>query len=493
MITLSLLDFAACGLALILVRWLYIRQTRKRRPNVPHPPGPPGLPIIGNLRDMPKYRGWFTYQRWSREYGSDLIRLNIFGSNIVVVNSLEAALDLLERRSPEMTMLNELCGFAWGLAFQRYGNFWRDARRAFHHDFNPDSVRKFRPVEERAAYQFLRNLLERPLDVMEHLRHMAGSEIMKIAYAIDVKGKDDPYILTAEHAVESISATTNAGSYLVDILPFLKYIPEWFPGAKFQKEARMWRESVMKMLHVPYAVIKQRMADGDMPECAATSLLEGLVKNARDPAYMEDVVMATLGSMYTGGADTTVSALGSFFLAMVLNPDIQVKAQQEIDHALVKESLRWNPVVPLDVPHRSTADDVYSGYFLPKDTLVVANSWSILHDEEVYPDPLTFNPDRFIKDGKMNPEVRDPAAAAFGFGRRICPGRFMAYESMWIAIASTLAVFNITKALGPDGKPITPTGEYEWGFLCYPKPFLLHASPRSPEHEALIRATNTLE
>ena len=120
MITLSLLDFAACGLALILVRWLYIRQTRKRRPNVPHPPGPPGLPIIGNLRDMPKYRGWFTYQRWSREYGgfhlvsrcfihaaltycvlpgSDLIRLNIFGSNIVVVNSLEAALDLLERRS----------------------------------------------------------------------------------------------------------------------------------------------------------------------------------------------------------------------------------------------------------------------------------------------------------------------------------------------------------------------------------------------------------
>ena len=90
---------------------------------------------------------------------------------------------------------------------------------------------------------------------------------------------------------------------------------------------------------------------------------------------------------------------------------------------------------------------------------------AILHDERIYPDPLTYNPDRFMKDGKINPAVRDPTVAAFGFGRRICPGRFMAYESMWIAIASTLAVFSIGKAKDENGAPITPPGEYEWGFL----------------------------
>ena len=90
---------------------------------------------------------------------------------------------------------------------------------------------------------------------------------------------------------------------------------------------------------------------------------------------------------------------------------------------------------------------------------------AILHDENVYPNPLSFSPDRFIKNGKINLEVRDPAVAAFGFGRRICPGRFMAYESMWIAIASTLAVFNISKAKHQDGTAITPSGEYELGFL----------------------------
>ena len=69
-------------------------------------------------------------------------------------------------------MLNELCGFGWGIAFQRYGTPWRDCRRAFHTEFNPESVKQFRPVEERAAHQFLRNLLDRPRwqELMDHLR-----------------------------------------------------------------------------------------------------------------------------------------------------------------------------------------------------------------------------------------------------------------------------------------------------------------------------------
>lgn len=90
---------------------------------------------------------------------------------------------------------------------------------------------------------------------------------------------------------------------------------------------------------------------------------------------------------------------------------------------------------------------------------------SILHDEQVYPDPLVFNPDRFMKDGKIDPEVLDPTVAAFGFGRRVCPGRYMAFESMWIAVASTLAVCTISKARNEDGTAITPSGDYEMGFL----------------------------
>ncbi|KAK7678462.1 hypothetical protein QCA50_018522 [Cerrena zonata] len=68
---------------------------------------------------------------------------------------------------------------------------------------------------------------------------------------------------------------------------------------------------------------------------------------------------------------------------------------------------------------------------------------AMLHDSEDYPEPQMFNSDRFIKDGKINPDVRDPLTVAFGFGRRICPGRYSSNGSLFILIASVLHVFNI--------------------------------------------------
>lgn len=130
---------------------------------------------------------------------------------------------------------------------------------------------------------------------------------------------------------------------------------------------------------------------------------------------------------------------------------------------------------------------------------------AILHDEKAYTDPHSFNPERFLKDGQINPEVQDPEVACFGYGRRICPGRNMATESMWITIATTLATLTISKAKGPDGQPITPKGEYFEGFLwyvpcsqgatcnirslhtrSYPKSYECEISPRSAEHKAQI-------
>jgi cytochrome P450 len=91
----------------------------------------------------------------------------------------------------------------------------------------------------------------------------------------------------------------------------------------------------------------------------------------------------------------------------------------------------------------------------------------MLHDEAAYQDPETFNPDRFLRDGQLDPDVRDPATAAFGYGRRICPGRLMAYESMWFTIVSVLAAFDVMRAKDEHGAEITPTGEYIMGFLWY--------------------------
>lgn len=98
----------------------------------------------------------------------------------------------------------------------------------------------------------------------------------------------------------------------------------------------------------------------------------------------------------------------------------------------------------------------------------------MLHDPNVYQEPEQFNPERFLKvTGPDNREIelirdiRDPTDIVFGFGRRICPGRHMAYDSLWLTIASLLSVFNIEKTKDENGQDVTPAGEYYYGFTWY--------------------------
>lgn len=105
---------------------------------------------------------------------------------------------------------------------------------------------------------------------------------------------------------------------------------------------------------------------------------------------------------------------------------------------------RWRNITPLGVYHRLTANDIYEDYFLPAGSTVVGNIWcvifspnqnfahpsyrAILHDETVFPDPLAFKPERFL-DSKVDfPEM------VFGFGRRICPGMYLARESGMLSV-----------------------------------------------------------
>lgn len=113
----------------------------------------------------------------------------------------------------------------------------------------------------------------------------------------------------------------------------------------------------------------------------------------------------------------------------------------------------------------------------------------ILQDDSVFPDPGCFNPDRFMTHRAFNIESFDPAMAAFGFGRRICPGRHVAQDSMWIMSALILAVFNIQKAKDAYGNFITPSGEYHERALRHPKQFACDIRPRSDRHRELILAT----
>lgn len=98
---------------------------------------------------------------------------------------------------------------------------------------------------------------------------------------------------------------------------------------------------------------------------------------------------------------------------------------------------------------------------------------------------MTFNPDRFLSSEGHEPET-DPGKFVFGFGRRICPGRILAENSLFLTIAQSLAVFNISKPV-VDGKPVEPAIKFTPGVISHPEPFNTSIKPRSLHREKLIR------
>ncbi|KAG7440108.1 cytochrome P450 [Guyanagaster necrorhizus] len=492
----------------------YYVRTQIKRPQLPLPPGPKKSPFLGNLFDMPTSSEWEVYDRWCREYDTDIIHLDVAGTSIVVLNTVEAATELLDNRSaiyssrPRMTMVNELMGWDFSFGLMEYGNEWRAQRRLFQQEFNPTAAERYRPCELKATHELLRRLLDDPNKFIAHIRHLAGSTILSIAYGLEVRPENDPYVLAAEAGLCSLAKAAVPGAFLVDSIPLLKYIPDWFPGATFKRKANKWRQYSKIMREMPFEAAKRRIAEGTAVPSYTSYSLEKL-DQARDAAEEENRIQSTAATMYTGGTDSTVSVLCTFILAMLANPEAQRKGQEEIEavlgpgelprfadedslpfvSAVVKEVLRWKNVTPMGIPHALTAEDVYQGYTVPSGSIVIPNIWAMLHDETVYPEPHSFMPERFIKEGKLNPDIRDPDTVLFGFGRRICPARHMAYSSIWIAIASMLAVFDITKATDEFGKIIEPTYAYAPALACVPLPFKCSLKPRNVVTEASIRAT----
>ncbi|CUA69922.1 Cytochrome P450 2U1 [Homo sapiens] [Rhizoctonia solani] len=185
---------------------------------------------------------------------------------------------------------------------------------------------------------------------------------------------------------------------------------------------------------------------------------------------------------------------------MVLNPDAQLQAQQEIDlvlgtgvlphisdrerlpyvNRLILELLRWRPVLPIAIPHQCFQDDVYRGYNIKKGTIVIGNMWAMSRDEKDYPDPEAFNPDRFL-----DPKV--PPLPAFGWGRRICPGIHFGEASLFITIASLLATFTFSKRRDFDGNYVEPVIEDAPNSLVLGlKPFEFEFAPRSEMHRRVV-------
>ncbi|EGO02937.1 hypothetical protein SERLA73DRAFT_70422 [Serpula lacrymans var. lacrymans S7.3] len=298
---------------------------------------------------------------------------------------------------------------------------------------------------------------------------------MQITYGHAVESIDDQYIKLADDVLDAALNYGSAGSEIVDLIPVLKYLPEWMPGAGFKRRAAVVRKLVRAMMQTPFEMVKKKKSLGTCQPCFTLSLLENQKKTHghMDPAEAEEDMIGISQVLYSAGSDTVAVTLHTFILAMAMHPDIYKKAQDEIDqvtgasrlpniedrpelpylNCIMKEVHRWNPPVQLALPHKlMTKDDEYRGYFIPQGTTVIANVRGMLQDPEIYPEPEKFRPERFMEMTAEDAERYDPRGPVFGFGRRVCPGKLFAGMQFFLAASRITATFDILALPDEHGK-----------------------------------------
>jgi cytochrome P450 len=474
------------------------------------PPGPTPIPLVGNISDLPApgTKDWIHWSKLRDQYGP-IYSLTVLGQTMVVISDYKIAAELMEKRSahtsgrPFMEFGSRMCGWENSLALQTDHSKVRSYRRAIHGIIGTSTaIDAFRPMLERESHQFLSQVLNNPDDILQLIRTQAGRIILKIGYGYTIEpvGRD-PLVDLADEGLQQFTKSCAPGVWLVDVIPALKYLPEWLPGMEFKTVGKKWNATLHALADIPYAFVEKNLERGTAEPSYLSKLIGG--QNGKLTPEDEDVARWSAFSLYTGGADTTVSSMASFVLAMALFPDVQKKAQAEIDavighsrlptfadrsglpyiDAVVKEVLRWHPVAPLGVPHMTTKDDVYNDYSIPKNTILIPCIDAMLHDPTAYHDPETFEPSRFLG---PHPEM-DPHNISFGFGRRICPGRLFADATLFSTIAGFLAVFEVAKKVNKDGKMVEPVVDFLPGVISHPAPFECDIRPRSSECQELIR------
>ncbi|CAE7053445.1 unnamed protein product [Rhizoctonia solani] len=478
------------------------------------PPSPRSYPLIGHLLSIPTEFEHLGFMRLGEQLESKIFSLSAFGNTIIVLNDRDDAVNLFDKRSgsysdrTNSTMVQEpsLLGWSEFGSLIGYGDRWRRFRRLMNPILTKQASTTYQKSQEQAAAKLLQRLLQGHKDI--HTSHEVESEVVltisatmfRSLYGYEVASSNDPFPIRTQKLASYLTHAILSSNYLVNVVPALRHVPDWLPGTGWKREASKWRKEKDNLIDELYNIGLENMKKDEkarimIADMRSQALRLGLTEKEADED-VKQVAMTVVGA----SIETTVTALMMFFLTMVLHPEVQKKAQNELDSVIgngrlptfedraelgyieriVQEMLRWRPITPLALPHTCFRDDTYKGYFIPKGAIVIGNVWAMTRDETVYKDPEVFDPDRFL-------DPSTPPSPLFGWGRRRCPGIHFAQSSLFITIASILMTFNIEAAQDENGNDMRPSGKLINSAALAPEEFPLKLTLRSAKHKELIQ------
>ncbi|KAG8220648.1 cytochrome P450 [Butyriboletus roseoflavus] len=390
------------------------------------PPGPPGSP---HARYPPR-----LIQSWIEEYGP-VISLKQGRDVLVIVGRHHEATQLMEKQGacfadrPHSVAGSDILGRGMRFMLLSAGDRLRRFRKAAHSHFQPKATLPYDVDQTAFARNIVIDLLDDPESHQLHVKRFSGSVTLRVVYGktTAVSLTEDPYLLHLKRMVPIVQGALLPGTYKVDHLPILQYVP-WY-GRQLKK----WGEEEYQMLMWYMSQYKSQMVSENGPHSVAKEIV---TQTVTDGNFSEPEKAFFLGSLVGAAFDTTQVAISTIMMAAARFPEAQALVHAELDavvgrdtpptfaewasltelQAFILEALRWRPVNPFGAPRRASKDVFWNGYCIPAGATVFGNHWCIARDPNVFPDPEKFYPKRWIgPDGGINNELK---AYSFGFGRR---------------------------------------------------------------------------
>ncbi|KAJ7805424.1 cytochrome P450 [Mycena olivaceomarginata] len=474
------------------------------------PPGPPTVPILGNAHIFPTEFPHYKFTEWARKYGG-LFSLKIGNDTVVVLTDAAAVKELLDKRSSTTanrppSYVGELVTNGLHMVLASFTPAWKTQRRAAAAILTPQATSKHLPIQRAEATQLLHNILHSPQSFFTDIQRYSISVIYSVLH-----GRRVPRYETEE--VNEFITTTHDWSALlepgavppIDAIPILKLIPERW--AKWKRECKRVSDLQRARYFGLVEETRERMRRNQHNGSFMEEVLERQVELGMD----DEMTSWFGGTLLEGGTDTTSSYIQSLVLALVAYPEAQKKAHEEIDRvvgehrmptledleqmpyirAIISEVHRFRPVAPLAVPHATLATEEYHGYIIPKGTTIFVNMWGILHDPALFDNPEDFIPERYLlsengtKPGVDGSDLKP--TFFFGFGRRICPGMYLAQNSINLNAMNLLWAFDFKPDIDMNGDPIpADIFAYRKGIATAPLPFKCRITPRTAAKARII-------
>ncbi|KAF3401654.1 3-hydroxyphenylacetate 6-hydroxylase [Penicillium rolfsii] len=478
------------------------------------PKGPRGIPVFGSFYALTRYPE-LTLDRWAKKFGK-LYSIWLGNQLFVIVSDPNVAKDLMVTNGnvfssrKEMYIKSQTVFAGRGITATPYNDRWRKHRRIATTWLSQRAVDSYSPILDRESLSLVKALFDEskgglvPVNPQPHAGRCSLNNMTTITFGFRTDSIKHPLVGQALKLSREFMNCTGPMSNLVDFVPLLQYLP-----TPMHRRGKKLHKGLVETYGGIIKDTERRMKTGEkVPDCLARTMIE-----VRHKEQLDDLDMAILASAFMiGGVETTAAIMQWFSALIPAYPEIQKKAQEELDrvvgrdrlpnvedeqnlpycHAIIKEVERVHNPFWLGTPHVASEDFVYEGQYIPKDTVVVLNTWTMHNDSTRHSNPDKFNLDRYINDpltsaesaNVANPMERDHWM--FGAGRRICPGMLVAEREIWLTISRMLWAFDMHEI---PGEPID-LKEYDGLSGRSPVPFRIGLKPR---HENVAKLLEGIE